>query len=89
MGRKPRFPFACSLDKLSKQRELCYPLAVGSHASFYFSSAAFLFLGRYLTTHCVFKRVTGIEPATVAWEAAVLPLNYTRKIIWVTPKQRN
>ena len=24
------------------------------------------------------ERVTGIEPASVAWEAAVLPLNYTR-----------
>ncbi len=25
-----------------------------------------------------FKRVTGIEPATSAWEAEILPLNYTR-----------
>ena len=25
-----------------------------------------------------FKRVTGIEPATSAWEAVILPLNYTR-----------
>ncbi len=25
-----------------------------------------------------FKRVTGIEPATSAWEAGILPLNYTR-----------
>ena len=24
------------------------------------------------------KRVTGIEPATTAWKAVVLPLNYTR-----------
>ena len=24
------------------------------------------------------ERVTGIEPALVAWEATVLPLNYTR-----------
>lgn len=24
------------------------------------------------------ERVTGIEPASAAWEAAVLPLNYTR-----------
>jgi hypothetical protein len=24
------------------------------------------------------ERVTGIEPAYAAWEAAVLPLNYTR-----------
>lgn len=28
------------------------------------------------------ERVTGIEPASAAWEAAVLPLNYTRTIIW-------
>lgn len=26
------------------------------------------------------ERVTGIEPALYAWEAHVLPLNYTRKI---------
>ena len=25
------------------------------------------------------ERVTGIEPALKAWEALVLPLNYTRK----------
>ena len=25
------------------------------------------------------ERVTGIEPASRAWEARVLPLNYTRK----------
>ena len=24
------------------------------------------------------KRVTGFEPATIAWKATVLPLNYTR-----------
>ena len=27
------------------------------------------------------KRVRGIEPPCAAWEAAVLPLNYTRRII--------
>jgi hypothetical protein len=26
------------------------------------------------------ERVTGIEPATSAWEADVLPLNYTRML---------
>ena len=26
------------------------------------------------------ERVTGIGPVTTAWEAVVLPLNYTRKI---------
>ncbi len=26
------------------------------------------------------ERVTGIEPAFSAWEADVLPLNYTRKV---------
>lgn len=25
------------------------------------------------------ERVTGVEPASAAWEAAVLPMNYTRK----------
>ncbi|CAL7000200.1 protein of unknown function [Lactiplantibacillus plantarum] len=25
-----------------------------------------------------YKRVTGIGPATTAWKAVVLPLNYTR-----------
>ncbi len=27
------------------------------------------------------ERVKGIEPSYVAWEAAVLPLNYTRSLI--------
>ena len=27
------------------------------------------------------ERVAGIEPASLAWEADVLPLNYTRKVI--------
>ena len=27
------------------------------------------------------KRVRGIEPPCAAWEAAVLPLNYTRRMI--------
>jgi hypothetical protein len=26
------------------------------------------------------ERVMGIEPTLVAWEATVLPLNYTRKL---------
>lgn len=26
------------------------------------------------------ERMTGIEPATQAWEAGVLPLNYIRKL---------
>lgn len=26
-----------------------------------------------------FERVTGVEPASTAWEAVVLPMNYTRK----------
>ena len=30
-----------------------------------------------LGRHCL-ERVTGIEPALSAWEADVLPLNYTR-----------
>ena len=28
----------------------------------------------------VLERVTGIEPASSAWEADVLPLNYTREM---------
>ena len=27
------------------------------------------------------ERVTGIEPAFTAWEAVILPLNYTRMIV--------
>jgi hypothetical protein len=35
---------------------------------------------RIMTLTCIFtlERVTGIEPALSAWEADVLPLNYTR-----------
>jgi hypothetical protein len=33
------------------------------------------------------KRVKGIEPSCVAWEATVLPLNYTR-IFTVAPDER-
>jgi hypothetical protein len=29
----------------------------------------------------VLERVTGIEPALSAWEAEVLPLNYTRTVV--------
>jgi hypothetical protein len=32
-----------------------------------------------LTRHFDRERVTGIEPAFSAWEADVLPLNYTRE----------
>jgi hypothetical protein len=28
------------------------------------------------------ERVMGIEPTFAAWEAAVLPLNYTRKVVY-------
>jgi hypothetical protein len=28
----------------------------------------------------ILERVNGIEPSYAAWEAAVLPLNYTRKV---------
>ena len=27
------------------------------------------------------ERVTGIEPVSEAWEASILPLNYTRQIL--------
>ena len=33
------------------------------------------------------ERVKGIEPSYAAWEAAVLPLNYTRKAIVIIPQQ--
>ncbi|EFF27081.1 hypothetical protein CU035_2300 [Enterococcus faecium] len=36
----------------------------------------YLLQSSFFTTY--FKRVTGIEPATSAWEAGILPLNYTR-----------
>ncbi len=32
-----------------------------------------------LVAYFILERVTGIEPATSAWEADVLPLNYTRR----------
>ena len=34
--------------------------------------------GSALAAHSRLERVTGIEPALSAWEADVLPLNYTR-----------
>jgi hypothetical protein len=34
------------------------------------------------------ERVKGIEPSYAAWEAAVLPLNYTRIAISVVVKER-
>ena len=33
------------------------------------------------------ERVKGIEPSYEAWEAAVLPLNYTRKLTFIVSKQ--
>ena len=38
-----------------------------------------------LTWAFVAERVTGIEPALSAWEADVLPLNYTR-VSWHSPR---
>ena len=38
-----------------------------------------------LTCRCTVERVTGIEPALSAWEADVLPLNYTRAV-WHLPR---
>ena len=34
------------------------------------------------------ERVRGIEPLYAAWEAAVLPLNYTREGVTCTLRQR-
>ena len=36
----------------------------------------------------VLERVTGIEPALPAWEAGVLPLNYTRKVLSITCQEQ-
>ena len=38
-----------------------------------------------LTCRFSVERVTGIEPALSAWEADVLPLNYTRAV-WHLPR---
>ncbi len=46
------------------------------HALIYQYVACFIGLGR--------KRITGIEPATPAWEANVLPLNYIRIYLLLT-----
>jgi hypothetical protein len=35
------------------------------------------------------ERVKGIEPSYAAWEAAVLPLNYTRKAYEFTRSDRS
>ena len=29
------------------------------------------------------ERVTGIEPVTKAWEAAVIPFHHTRRMFWI------
>ena len=47
---------------------------------------ALISLGRHLPKKTV-ERVMGIGPTSKAWEAFVLPLNYTRKhgtILWVS-----
>ena len=35
--------------------------------------------------HVALERVVGIEPTSSAWKAEVLPLNYTRQLLHVTP----
>jgi hypothetical protein len=42
--------------------------------------------GIYLNFKEVNQRVRGIEPPCAAWEAAVLPLNYTRVWKEVSPE---
>jgi hypothetical protein len=37
-------------------------------------------LSPFLLFSFIFERVKGIEPSYLAWEASVLPLNYTRNI---------
>ena len=39
-----------------------------------------------MTCAFVGERVTGIEPAFSAWEADVLPLNYTREVLLTLAK---
>ena len=43
-----------------------------------FSAVGSLFLDRLLV-----ERVKGIEPSYLAWEANVLPLNYTREYLLI------
>ena len=47
------------------------------------SPAGWVILGR--VSIAVTERVTGIEPAFSAWEADVLPLNYTRRTDEIVP----
>ena len=42
------------------------------------ANSAFLVNRRIVPTARAMERVKGIEPSYAAWEAAVLPLNYTR-----------
>ena len=35
---------------------------------------------------CMLERVKGIEPSYSAWEAAALPLSYTRIVVVFTPR---
>jgi hypothetical protein len=43
-------------------------------------------LGNCCFTRRMMERVKGIEPSYEAWEAAVLPLNYTRVLQLVDPR---
>jgi hypothetical protein len=38
------------------------------------------------TLFCMLERVMGIEPTSKAWEAFVLPLNYTRVLAFILQK---
>ena len=35
------------------------------------------------------ERVKGIEPSSLAWEAKALPLSYTRRRYWISPRPGN
>jgi transposase InsO family protein len=58
----------------------CYPLTVTDHASRFILACEALEgnAGRGLHTLRDLERVKGIEPSSSAWEAAALPLSYTR-----------
>jgi hypothetical protein len=47
-----------------------------------FHKKGIFFKNKKTCWHCqqVKKRMTGIEPASKAWEAFILPMNYIRKV---------
>ena len=69
-------PFLPNQQK--KPSRAAFPFRAGNGRSIGFASLAFLpkEKNRSLTGFSLLEQATGIEPATSAWEADVLPLNY-------------